>query len=562
MEKRIEAKTPLRLMPFVDYLVVPFFIVMAVYSSNLIHGFIDYFEAGKELACVNEVFHAKVLYRDVYSHFGPLNIYLEAGTLFLFGKSLAVLRAYYYVGTVATLVIFYLISLKICRRRLFSYAAAFFLVVETFQPFWCTRWGGFRFGVGALALLCAVLFFKSGKNKWLFFSGLSVAVSFLITFDVGILSGMAIGGGLLLFFVYKFFNTRTMPVKSVSFFIFGIFSVIAPFLVYFLSTGALFPYINTLVITAKCQGAAWAIPDLNLRDYMHLSKILTCDFKYISSLILYVLLAIIMARRVYKNRISYVDYSLLSIILYGVFMLVIKVTSKRLLAGPQFQMALQPAIVLSFLFMDNIYENMKALKNNKLAGKTAFKFMALAIVLLLSAGYFLFSEKRFYGSLGQWAYYEENKNSFMPIYSGAVPVSKMSLAALAIDRAKGVIVPADQAGEIEGVVKYITAATAPNEPVFSFPEHGIFNFFTDRPCIDRFTIAGFAWVPMEWRRELLADLENVKPRYIIYSRRLSNLAMAADRDKELLPEVAQYVFSRYHKEASFGSIDIWRRNNS
>ena len=562
MQKESVGLPAFNLTALLDYFIIPLFLILAVYDLNFVRGFIDYFEAGKELACVNELFRGKVLYRDIYSHFGPLNIYLEAWALLIFGKSLAVLRAYFYIGTISTLIIFYLISLKLCRSRVFAYASAFFLAVETFHPFWSSRWGGFRFTAGALAVLFAINFFQSGKGRWLLLSGLFSGVSFLITFDVGILSCVAVGSGLFLFVLIKHFNGEAIPLKSLALFVTGTLCVMVPFLVYFLSIGALFPYLNTLITTAKCQGGTWAIPDLDLRDYLYFSKILSCDFKYVISLSIYAVIALVIARRIRTKKVSWVDYAILSLMAYGFLMLIVKVTAKRLLMGPQFQMAFQPAVVLGFVFIDILSERIRALRKYGSAGRDMFKLVSLIIIFSISVSYFLFSDKRFYGSLISWGFYETNKNCFMPIYSGGIPLSKMSLSTLTIDRAKGVIVPSDQAGEIEGVVKYMISKTRSNEPVFSFPEHGIFNFFIDRPCVDRFTIPGFALVPGEWRRELLVDLEKVKPKYAIYSRRLSNLAMAANRDQEILPEIAQYIFTYYHKEASFGLIDVWRRNNS
>ncbi|MCM8781766.1 MAG: hypothetical protein NC828_01765 [Candidatus Omnitrophica bacterium] len=90
----------------------------------------------------------------------------------------------------------------------------------------------------------------------------------------------------------------------------------------------------------------------------------------------------------------------------------------------------------------------------------------------------------------------------MPTYMGAIPFSKLKLTSLKIDRAKDIISPSEQAQEIEGVTRYIISVTKPKEVVFTFPEHGMYNFFANRPCLDRFNIAGLAWTTMEWRQEL------------------------------------------------------------
>lgn len=92
-----------------DYILIPALLVFAVWQANFIHGFIDHLEAGKELVCVSEISHGKLPYRDIFTLFGPLNIYLEVFSMFLFDKNLAVLSGYFYFGTTITLLIGYLI---------------------------------------------------------------------------------------------------------------------------------------------------------------------------------------------------------------------------------------------------------------------------------------------------------------------------------------------------------------------------------------------------------------------------------------------------------------------
>ena len=104
---------------------------------------------------------------------------------------------------------------------------------------------------------------------------------------------------------------------------------------------------------------------------------------------------------------------------------------------------------------------------------------------------------------------------------------------------------------------FIVKNTEQNEPIFTFPEHGIYNFFADRPAIGRFPIAGFAWTTKEYASELLQTLKDKKPRYIIFGKRLSNLAMSIGRKEELLPEVSRFVKENYILVRSFNTVDIY-----
>lgn len=517
-----------------DYMVIPAGIIYIAYQHGILNGFIDHLESGKELASVNEIFRGKIPYKDIYILFGPLNTYLEAFSMILFGKSLAVLRGYFLFGNVVTLIIGYLIARAIIRNRLLACLTALILMAETYHPFWSTRWGGLRFGFGLLSILMAVMFFKKRKDIWILLSGMTVAISLMTTTDIGIYAFIAIAAALL---------CSRENLKGAVIFGAGFGCVFALFLSYFLISGALVPYLNTIFIQATTHITAWQQPraDLSLWQSMAPDKILSLSFKCNILILFYLFLALFLAWRFFKKRqaVDFVDYSLLCISIYG---LLIYKTSFRAAIGPQFQMALQPAIILVFVLLGRLSAQKRLIS----------KIAVFACVLF----YIIFSEKIFYENFKKWLLYQEVKGGLLPMYSTAIPLSRVQLAKLNIDRGGGIVIPADQAIEIESVTKYITSVTRPDEAVFTFPEQGMYNFFANRPCLDRFNISGVVWATPAWRKELMDDLKNIRPRHIIYRSSLSNLARSIGRSEELLPDVKAYIDLNYVREASFGSVDI------
>lgn len=119
--------------------------------------------------------------------------------------------------------------------------------------------------------------------------------------------------------------------------------------------------------------------------------------------------------------------------------------------------------------------------------------------------------------------------------------------------------PGSQAQEIDGVTQFLLERTSPDEAVFTFPEHGLFNFLADRPGPSKFGIAGLAWTTMEWRQGLLDDLRMHPPRFVVRGGSLSNLARSIGRREELLPEVRAYLNERYRVLRRFGTIDVLER---
>lgn len=524
-----------------DYVIMPLAIISIVYEPNFLYGPINLYEAGKELACINELFLGKLPYRDVFTVFGPLNIYLEALSMLFFGKNLAVLRAYFYIGTIFTLIIVYIISRHLCKGRLFSCAIALALLVETYHPYWATRWGGFRFGFASMAILCAINFFRNEKLIWAILAGVFTSIAFLVSFDGGIFSWMAIGYTFCFYVVHNLLKKRTLKLQGFMSFFIGILVALVPFLVYFASKNALLPYIDTLITIIKNQRTVWYQGHIkvNIWGSIHPSQILKYNFKYLFPVFLYVGSAIYLTYRIFKRTSSKRGYGILCLSIYGLLMYEARVAMH--IIGPQFQMVLQPAIILGFVFLEHTFNQIIRLRHNLGVNHNSIKFTALIVIFTCGVSYFIFSEKRFYKNLSGWIHYQMHKKHTISTFAKAVPTSNIELSPLGIERAKGILVPQKQAEEIEGVTRYIIPKTASGEPVFTFPTHGIYNFLADRSTVGRFNIAGLAWTSPKYRKELLVELKTVKPRYIIYNRQISVLAATLHRREEILPEIIEYI---------------------
>lgn len=558
IQLKVKSGWGLNWMWIIDYIVIPILMFLILYDANFMHGFIDYFEAGKELACLNEMYHGKLLYKDTIPYFGPLTTYLQMFSMFLFGKSIAVLRGFFYFGTIFTLIVGYFIALKLCQRKIFAYTAALFLIVESYHPFWATCWGGFRFGFGLLAILCLISFLRREKIIWVFFAGIFTSIAFLVTLDVGVLCCVSIGLTLFFYTLYSYLRNKRVSLKFLIIYVLGQLIVLIPFVIYFAFTQSLLPYVNTILTIATNHGKVWSggqgSPDF--RELTRLTHVYTMGFKQVIPILLYLYLGIHLTYRMFKKTMFWRDYGVMCLSIYG---LLVYITSLRALLGPQFQMALQPFTILWFILLDEAFWRVGILRKHKISKSYGVKYITVVVLFMFMISYPICSEKRFYGDLKNWSSYQKYKKYVMPMYIGVMFLSRIQSSILNINRAKGLRVPSNEAVEIEGVTNYIISVTKPGECVFAFPEHSIYNFLADRPCIDRFSIPGFAWTTPEWREELLADLKKVNPTYIIYGTKLSNMAMCINREEELLPDVITYIHSHYHKEASFGTIVILRR---
>jgi hypothetical protein len=131
---------------------------------------------------------------------------------------------------------------------------------------------------------------------------------------------------------------------------------------------------------------------------------------------------------------------------------------------------------------------------------------------------------------------------------------------ISVGRAEGIVVPLDQAEEINLVTSYIIANTSLGEEVFAFPDLGYYNFFADRPCLGRFCYSDLSAYRQEWFDELYSRLKDKKPRYVVYSAYIEPLEkkLSGYPYTEYRKKIREYLMSNYHIEKSFDGVDILR----
>jgi len=117
-----------------------------------------------------------------------------------------------------------------------------------------------------------------------------------------------------------------------------------------------------------------------------------------------------------------------------------------------------------------------------------------------------------------------------------------------LKRAGRILAPANQAAQIEQVVKYLQENTAPSEPIFDFANQGVYYFLANRPNPTRFPQIYYA-LPEPLQKEVIADLEETKPKYVIFGVWNSNR----------LPLVTAYLQSHYTEDIQLGNVAIWKR---
>lgn len=544
----------------IDYFVIPLCIVFLLFDPNFLHGFIDHLEAGQYLSSVQAIFEGKVPYKDFFILFGPLQIYSIAFVMVLFGKMLATLRAFFYFNYMISFIGIYFLARNVCKNRIFVCLVTFMSLVEVSQPFWATRWDFGRMGLGILILLLLIQFVRKENPKLLIAAGFVSGLTLLYTLDIGIIG---IASSIFLLGALAFTrNQRTSKtilsdiLKSAIPYAAGILCGIIPISFFLALKGALLPYLNTaFYIIPKYHIKMWGHPPAYLATLYgsgqglsfflgEVCKAYLPMFIY-GPIFLYLLYSL--ARKQWNKESAIIAL----LFVYGV--LTYK-ASFRAIEGTQFQVALPPLLILIGLFLEKMFNFLRARKGEPLQAVLA------AGLVIITLFYFTASHKRYYESLSGWMRYQNLKSRLVGMYMFPMPVNKADLVDADLERLGKIRIPRWQAYQMKEVTDYLKANTSVGEGIFTFPEHGLYNFLSDRPFIGKFAIAGFAWTSPQWRQELLSDLRANKPNIILYCTTLSNMAQSIGRSEELLPDVVSFIKDNYSAVADFGDISVYKPN--
>ena len=113
------------------------------------------------------------------------------------------------------------------------------------------------------------------------------------------------------------------------------------------------------------------------------------------------------------------------------------------------------------------------------------------------------------------------------------------------------------ADTFEKIQTFLDAHTASGDYVYFFPNEAAYYFLFNRTNPTRYAYAWWA-ITTEYRRELAADLEKNKPRYIIYT--LNTWRYDGLAEEQMVPEVVSYIRQSYRQARDMGSFLILQRN--
>ena len=552
----------------VDFVIIPALLAWLAFEPHCFDGAIVHNDEGGTLGPLIRILHGQIPYRDVFTLYGPLYLYLPAFLMMFFGKTLATLRGYFQCASMLNILAAYSVIRVLCQTRFFRYLTPLVLLLETSHPFWSSRWGGLRVGITLLALRALAKFLKHRALRQLMWAGALTGFGLLYSTDTGLLLGFTTLG-CTLWISWTDRGPAPQALRRVlTAYLAGVGLVVSPCALYLASQGALGAYLSTSFWVVPFRAHAiytFVFPSLRFA-YRHTGMLL--DFLGSQTAMIYLplvcyelSLAYVLAKVVLK-RISVEDGILVLLVLVGVLEYY---ASFRAIFGPQLQDALVPLILLLAFVSERAVGTLRdayvrAANGNRIS---AGKVPACCVLLLAIVASLGLTWKPCFGTWRRWAWYQREKRTLVPGWTcDFQQVSDQDWRFLHTPRGGKSRLPRYQADDVDAVTGFLEQQTKPGERVFAYPEQGAFNFFADRPGVSKFDITGYAALSPRWRQELLQTLDAARPRFVIRGRRPSFLAREQmGLHDEALPEVGSYLDQRYRVIQQFQTVELLARRD-
>jgi len=478
---------------YFDIFVLSIFTVLITLQPYFMHGKINIFEVGLYLPGIQSILGGEIPYRDFFHLRGPFELYMPALLMKIFGTHITTLYSYFYFGTILCLILCILIAKEIFKTRFVLYLLIPILIARTFPRVVFTYWGGMRYALGLLAIWFAVKFFKNNKPLWMFGAGICSMLALLTSIEMGAYSFAGVFAALIVSKVLKVQEPKLI-LKSFGVYIVGACVIAVPYGIYLILNSALIPYVDSVLTVVFQMGAiidnhlVSTYPKNFIEAFLAMINPWHTNFKHMTPSYLYIFVLVYLCFRLKKKTFSVED---IAIICLGVYGFVMYNTGFRGLWAAQFEMALQPEKILLFFLLEQTFLYFTSKRRQYLAfapGRLSGQGRLSNIVKIYGINFLVFAF--FMSSIG-YSVARYNHRFFAYKFvrdkitgkdtAHLTPLAREGTRAVNIERARGIIVPIDQAEELEQMEVFVKNHIPKDEELFTYPELGTYNFFFDHP---------------------------------------------------------------------------------
>jgi len=531
-----------------DIFLLSLLVLLLIWQPFYLHQELNLFEWGLYLPGIDAISQGQVPYRDFFHLRGPFELYLPTIFMKAFGFRADILAAYFYLGTVLTMLVSVLIAYELIQQRVLLYSFALILVTRTFPRVVFTSWGGMRYAWGLLAVWCLIRFLKSDRPGWLVACGALAAIALLTSIEIGVI------------FLFAFIAVMVMSPshrRGIGAFLSGFLLIGIPYGIYMLSQSAFMPYLHAqwTVVThmQKTFLQTGRVPD-TFPKFLH-AVLLPFDksFYKMTPIYSYIFFFYLYSWRWFNQRTTALDHAALAVAVYG---LISFLTGFRNLWFVEYEMALQPEKIILFYLLGQFITGC-----SEEARFVKFKWLGVVLLAMVIISSVVYSTgrfiTRFYKSSWMCQLTTHSDNGKAELINGSAVTS------IDLPRLKNMTIPVWQAQDLEQLKTFIDVHVPPHEAVWMYPELADLHFILDRPWVGRFPMAILSWMDEGSFADYKMTLEKNPPRYAIVARMKQfyfngpYFLVPSNRIKH--EQMMQFLYNHYVIETQTPSYLVYRR---
>lgn len=507
------------------------FLVGSSQSSSPFYGDLNLIDEGQFASWLNSMLHGKYMFKDMYIVYGPLYVYPLYLLSKVFSPSAFLVRSYLVAGGAIGIIALNLIMKEIKIRTFARYLMNALLILLPIMHL--------RQALGWFTIYFLILSVTKKNYLFSFLTGLSIAFTFLVSPELGIITGLIT----FLYYLYTSINNskRINIYKSLRYIFLGLIIPTLLFAIWALGEGWFVAYVmTTKKVLLDFSGInvpnGKNIPDIFM--LLPFNKPLLAWLKYFISkelLIYYVFLLhvnilLYITIKITLRTITDVDKKIIPITLYALSLLYL------LISRPDhFFFILSPILLLSVYFID---KGLEALKQKKLKISQKFSYFLITSILLF------FILRVVYINHPQII-----KITKIPTAIINTPMNPNRIGPIHISK--------DQMRVFTDLQNFIDQNTTQNDQIFFFTDEPMMYLILNRDNATKYVLP-YAGNLKPMREDMVNDLKKNKPKYIF----LDKTAWDVDNinNETRLPEVINYIKENYVVNKEIDKVIIYKIN--
>ena len=505
-----------------------FFIGQATGISG-VSSDINMIDEGQFAAWISHMLHGKMMYKDFYLPYGPLQIYPLYLLVKLLGVNMFLIRFDMTVVGVflgLCVALFLLKELKI-QPLIRAITTVFLILLPGVH---------IRYWIVALFILLILEAFKKKSRLLALISGILLAVTLLESINVGIFAVIIFTGYISFLFVRSKNIKRDVGILGK--FIFGFAFPLVIFSLFAIREGWLKDYIGAMTeVLTSASGINLAngqgLPDIFSGGQPTLSPLHVLQFAFSKSMLFYwslllmLLFLTIIVIRFFLRKTTKEDGIIFLVLCFG-FLIYTSIIGR---SGHYF-------LLVPFVLISGGYFLSLVFQSNRMKDTTSKILNVLVLSLFLLYGIrhlMIFRHTQFFNPL------------------------VVQSANLTVPRVTPLTISKGQAQDILMLQDFFSKNTKSTDTIFIFNNLPALYFLLDRENPTYYDLPFLAY-SREKRMEIISQLKRSSPKFIIEDK--DSWAVDGVSDRQRLPEVITYIQTQYQKKTQLGHFILYQKTYS